>query len=250
MLRVENVSKRFLKTEQFTLNGISFDVEKEQFISLVGASGCGKTTMLNLIAGLDMPTAGRILYNDVEVKGSGADRIVMFQEPALFPWLNVIDNVCFGLRLAKISRIEQFERAEYYLSIVKLSKFKKYMPHQLSGGMQQRVALARAMVTGSEMLLMDEPFSSLDLFTKNELQIDVQNVILENKRTVIYVTHSIEEAIFFSDRIIVLGGKPTKNLAEIPIRLPRPRIKDSDFLRLTTEILEIVRREIETVKCN
>lgn len=240
-LRLNSISKLFTDTGKETLQDISLDVEKGEFICIVGPSGCGKSTLLNLIAGLDAPTSGSIVLDGQTVHGPGADRVVMFQESALYPWLNVMENVMFGLREAGLSKEAQKETAEKYLKLVRLWQYKDYAVHQISGGMKQRTALARALALDSKLLLMDEPFSSLDKQTIHILRGELEAIWETYRKTVLYVTHSVEEAVYFADRVVVMAENPGRVKEIIPIALKRPRsIEDSAFTALRRQILSKV----------
>lgn len=223
-LQIENVTKIFTGSMQPVLNNISLDVRPGEFICLLGASGCGKSTLLNLIAGLDNPTSGRIVHDGSLVEKPGTDRSYLFQEPALFPWLNVLDNIKFGMRMNGVDKKEQEKRADHYLKMVKLEDYGAHRVHELSGGMKQRVALARALTIDSDVLLMDEPFAALDSHTKAEMRAHLLEIWERTGRTVVFVTHSIEEAFLLADRVVVLSNHPTKVIKEY--RLPRPRDLD------------------------
>ncbi len=215
---------------------------------MLGPSGCGKTTLLNIIAGLEKATSGQVLCDGREVTGAGPDRMVMFQEAALFPWLNVIDNVEFGMKLAGIPKVERRERARKYLKMVHLTKFQTAHIHELSGGMKQRVALARALTLDSKILLMDEPFAALDSQTKSILQLELQQIWWETKKTIIFVTHNVEEAALLADRVIVMAANPGTVKKEFKIQLARPRQPGSiDLAYFTTAILQELKEEVEKV---
>lgn len=245
-LDIRKVSKVFDGTEKETLQNINLEIEQGEFICIVGPSGCGKTTLLNLIAGLEKPTSGNVCLEDVEVTGPGPDRMVMFQEHALYPWLNVIENVKFGMKVTGVSKEEQNNRAEKYLKMVHLWDFRNYPIHKLSGGMKQRTALARALTLNSKILLMDEPFSSLDKQTINMLRTELVNIWQETHKTIIFITHSVEEAVYLADRVIVLSDNPGKIKEIYPVDLIRPRQIDAEeFLSVRTKILAGVRKEAE-----
>ena len=244
-LVLDRVSKKFSNAECDTLRDISFSLDTGEFVCVIGPSGCGKTTLLNIIAGLDSPTDGTICLDGMPICGAGPDRTVMFQESALFPWLNVISNVKFGLRLAGKNKAEQEQTALYYLDMVQLSHYRNYMPHQLSGGMKQRVALARALALDSKILLMDEPFASVDKQTRNKLREEVHNVWLQTRKGVLFITHSVEEALFFADRIILLSSNPGIVKQVFDVKLPRPRhIESAEFIGIRSELLELIRVEV------
>ena len=246
MLELKDVSKQYEEHGGEVLTSVSLRIEEGEFFGIVGPSGCGKSTLLNLIAGFEMPTHGTVYMDGKPVTGPGNDRIMMFQDSALFPWLNVIENVKFGLDIAGYSREEQEERAHKYLKLVKLVRFCNYRIHELSGGMKQRAALARALSMDCRVLLMDEPFSALDKQTTNVLREELQEICSVAKRTMILVTHSVEEAVFLADRVAVIGAGEAGLKKIYSIMLPRPRhIESEEFLRLRKEILDEVRIEVE-----
>ena len=249
MLKTAGLSKTFKNAAEPALSDINLEIEDGEFICIVGPSGCGKSTLLNLIAGLETPTSGSIILDDKEVKGPGADRVVMFQEPALYPWLNVIDNVKFGMKLKGVPKSEQEKRAEKYLKMVHLWDFREYAVHELSGGMKQRTALARALTMDSRIMLMDEPFSALDKQTINKLRAELEAIWEETRRTIIYVTHSVEEALYFADRIIILADRPGVVKSVVKIDLPRPRQLDSDdFVDIRKHLLDGLKVEVEKIE--
>ncbi|MDR2732061.1 MAG: ABC transporter ATP-binding protein, partial [Fibromonadaceae bacterium] len=219
-LTIRHLCKRFPPSKGNTLEGINLEINEGEFMCVIGPSGCGKTTLLNLIAGLEMPTEGEIKLDGNIITGAGPDRVVMFQESALFPWLSVVNNVKFGLKLAGKSKQEQEKIATHYLKLVQLAHFRDYRCHELSGGMKQRVALARALALDSKVLLMDEPFAALDKQTKNMLRDEIQSIWMRTKKTVVFITHSVEEAVFFADRIIMLSTAG-KIANEFKVELPR-----------------------------
>lgn len=240
-LQLHLISKIFGETKKETLQDISLEVEKGEFICIVGPSGCGKSTLLNLVAGLDTPTEGTITLDGRQVDGPGADRVVMFQEAALYPWLNVIQNVMFGLEAAGHPKQEQLNIAEKYLKMVQLWQYRDYPIHQISGGMKQRTALARALALDSKLLLMDEPFSALDKQTINILRAELEEIWEKTKKTILYVTHSVEEAIYFADRVVVMAENPGQIKQIIPIGFARPRnIEAPEFTALRRQILDQV----------
>lgn len=246
MLELKDVSKQYPQQGEDVLSSVSLKIEDGEFFGIVGPSGCGKTTLLNLIAGLELPTHGTILMDGRPITGPGNDRIMMFQDAALFPWLNVIENVKFGLDVAGYSREEQEERAHRYLKLVKLDRFCNYRVHEISGGMKQRAALARALAMDCRILLMDEPFSALDKQTTNVLREELAQICAVAKRTMILVTHSVEEAVFLSDHVAVIGAGKTGLKNVYSIDLPRPRrIESEEFLRYRRAILDEVRIEVE-----
>ena len=206
-----------------SLDRVSLDIARGEFITLVGPSGCGKSTLLNLIAGLLMPTSGEVSVDGKAVIGPGPDRGVIFQQYALFPWLTAQQNVEFGLRLQNISARERAERARHYLRLVGLQDFGHALPKELSGGMKQRCAIARAYAVNPSLLLMDEPFGALDAMTRDDLNVELIRMWQASRRTVVFVTHSIAEAVFLSDRIAVLSRGPGRIEELMQVDLPRPR---------------------------
>ncbi|MDE6433793.1 MAG: ABC transporter ATP-binding protein [Lachnospiraceae bacterium] len=243
-LEIKNVSMHFSNNENATLNDFNLCVEPGEFVCIVGASGCGKSTLLNLVAGLIRPTGGQILLDGKEITGPGADRTVMFQEHGLYPWLNVIDNVKFGMKLAGVSKEEQEEKAVHYLKMVNLLEYRDYPIHQISGGMRQRTALARALTMDSSVLLMDEPFSALDKQTSNKLREELQRIWMETRQTILFITHSVEEAVYLGDRVVVLSPDSSKMAHIVKIGLERPRqIYSPEFVKLRHQILEEIRGE-------
>lgn len=243
-LVLEGVCKKFDNSEKATLNGINLEVASGEFVCIVGTSGCGKSTLLNLVAGLEKPTAGRILLDGKEVTGPGADRTVMFQEHGLYPWLTVIENVKFGMKLAGVSKTEQEEKAMEVLDMVHLSDYRDYPIHQISGGMRQRTALARALTMDSQILLMDEPFSALDKQTSNRLREELQRIWMETRKTILFITHSVEESVYLADRVVVLSPETANISGVIPVDLKRPRhVYAPEFVELRHRILEEVRGE-------
>jgi NitT/TauT family transport system ATP-binding protein len=217
----------------------NFTIESSEFLCIVGPSGCGKSTLLNIIAGFLVPTGGEIRIDGRTVTGHGMDRGVVFQDFAqLFPWRTALANVTFGLEMKGLPKEEREAIALNQLKLVKLEKFARAYPHHLSGGMQQRVAIARALAYNPAVLLMDEPFAALDALTREEMQRLLADVWRETRKTVIYVTHNVAEAVYLADRVVVMTPHPGTVKAEIPIRLPRPRDPLSvDFLDYQKQLL-------------
>jgi NitT/TauT family transport system ATP-binding protein len=242
---VENVTKSF--GDVTALSDISLTLGDNEFVSVVGASGCGKSTLLSVIAGLEDPTSGETTLDGRSVVGPGRDRGVVFQNATLLPWLSSLDNVLFALRGdASLSKRERLDRAREVLDQVGLTGFENAFPAQLSGGMQQRVALARSLSYGPEVLLMDEPFGALDALTRRTMQELLTAVWEKNRMTVMLITHDIEEAVFLSDRVVVMTSRPGRVRTEIPIELPRPRHPDllgsPTFHGHYAEILNLIHR--------
>jgi len=207
-----------------SLDGIFLNVMGGEFVCLVGPSGCGKTTLLDIIAGLTKPDAGRVLADDRPVEGPGRHRLVMFQESALFPWLTVLGNVLFGLKLnPNLTRLQRLQIANAHLQLVGLEKFAAANVHELSGGMKQRVALARSLAPDPRVLLMDEPLAALDALTREQLYKDIQRIWQSRRKTILLVTHNVREAVCLGDRVVLLSPRPGRILQEFPIPLPRPR---------------------------
>jgi len=227
------------------LDHINLQVKTGEFLCVVGPSGCGKSTLLLLIAGLHQQTSGQILVDGKPVQGPGTDRIMIFQEHGLFPWLTVSQNVEFGMKMKGISKAEREEKTRYYLRLVHLAKFKDSYIHQLSGGMRQRVAIARALATEPDVLLMDEPFAALDAQTRDLLHDELERIWSETGRTIIFVTHNVREAARLGDRVVLLTFRPGRVKSEFPIDLPRPRhLEDPVVARTAREILDELRDEI------
>jgi NitT/TauT family transport system ATP-binding protein len=232
-------------TELLALHNINLNVNSGEFLCIVGPSGCGKSTLLHLIAGLQQPTSGSVLINDKPIEGPGTDRILIFQELGLFPWLTVAQNVEFGMKMKGISKPERRRKIEEYLHLVHLSQFCNSQIHQLSGGMRQRVALARALATEPDVLLMDEPFAALDAQTRDLLHDELERIWLETGRTIIFVTHNVREAARLGDRVALFTFRPGRIKRAFPIELPRPRqIEDLSVTQFAREILRDLRDEI------
>ncbi|MGE0242370.1 MAG: ABC transporter ATP-binding protein [Nitrososphaeraceae archaeon] len=236
-LEIKNVSKSFYRNDgkQSTLiraiENINLSVNDGEFVCLVGPSGCGKSTLLNILAGLDNPTQGQVILNGRQITGTGPDRIMVFQENALFPWMKVIDNVEFGLKIAKVEKLKRREIAMQYLDMMQLKKFAEAFVYQLSGGMKQRVSIARALVLDPEILLMDEPFAALDSQTRDLLLVELQLIWAKTNKTIIFVTHNIIESVCLGDRVIVFTNRPGKIKKDVKIEHRRPRLTEDDSLK-------------------
>ena len=205
------------------IDDISFSVEPGEFLVIIGPSGCGKSTLLSMIAGLDTPTSGTIRFRDDVITEPSPHRSMIFQQASLFPWLSVIENVAFGLSLQGLGKRERQQRAKEYLQQVGLLKAANRYPHQLSGGMQQRACIARALCLGTDVLLMDEPFAALDVQTRHQMQKFLLDIWQGTGKTVIFVTHHIDEAVYLADRVLTLTANPGRTLAMVPVDMPRPR---------------------------
>ncbi len=239
-LAVDHVSKEF-RTGHGTvqaLQDISLSISEGEFVCLVGQSGCGKSTLLNIIAGLEHPDSGHVFADGKPITEPGRDRMVMFQEPALFPWLDVTSNVLFGLNLKpNLTRSERREVARFYIKLVGLERFASSNIHELSGGMKQRVALARALAPNPRVLLMDEPFAALDALTREQLYGDIQTIWEARKKTIIFVTHNVREAACLGNRVLLFSPHPGRIRDEFKIALPRPRdINSVELAEYSTEI--------------
>jgi NitT/TauT family transport system ATP-binding protein len=244
-----NLSKKYnsLKGEVIALKGINFSVDEHEFVSIVGPSGCGKTTLLKIIAGLSRPTSGKILFskdeNNVKPKNS-----MVFQEQSLFPWMNILDNVAFGLEMRGFSKEERHNRAKEFLQRVGLGDFTLHYPRQLSGGMRQRVAILRAFLNDPQVLLMDEPFGALDSQTRLVMQDELLHIWMKSQKTVIYITHDIEEAIILGDRVLVMSGRPGMIIADISVPFPRPRtlaVRDlPEMISIRQNIWNMIENEV------
>lgn len=248
-LQIKNINKQF-KNKKITsdvLTDINLNIQEGEFVSILGPSGCGKSTLLSIVAGLTKPTGGEILLNGNPIKKPGKDRGMVFQQAALFPWLTVEENVMFPLR-KEMTKGQAREVAHKYLQMVQLSNYTKHSPHELSGGMQQRVAIARALSMNPKVLLMDEPFGALDEQTRSRLHYELEKIWMETKKTILFVTHSISEAIKLSDRIIVMGTRPGVVLEDIHVKIPRPRGSHPQATaKLEEKIRGLLQMEIEKV---
>src|SRR3954451_21895576 len=225
-LIIEGVSKRFWSKRATVeaLENVSLTVLEGEFVCLLGPSGCGKSTLLDIMAGLTRPDSGRGVADGQGVHGPGQQRLVMFQEPALFPWLDVMGNVMFGLKLKRgLTDHQRREIAVHYLRLVGLEKFQHSYVHELSGGMKQRVALARSLAPDPQILLMDEPFAALDALTRDQLYDDIQRIWQESRKTIVSVTHNVREAVCLGDRVVLMATSPGRIVREFNIPLPRPR---------------------------
>ncbi len=226
-LVIEGVSKRFTPSRAVVqaLDQVSLAVAEGEFVCLIGPSGCGKSTLLDIVAGLTKPDEGRVLADGKPVVGPGRQRLVMFQESALFPWLDAFGNVMFGLKLrTDLTGRERRTIADHYLELVGLQKFKHAHVHELSGGMKQRVALARALAPDPQVLLMDEPFAALDALTRDQLYDDIQRIWMESRKTIVFVTHNVREAVCLGDRVVLMSPSPGR-IAQV-FHIPVPRRRD------------------------
>lgn len=225
-LTVTNVSRTFKKENGVPIGALDYvnlEIKDKEFVCFIGPSGCGKTTLLRIIAGLDKPTSGEILLDGTKITVPDAKRGMVFQEYSLFPWRTVIDNIAFGPQMQGKTGKESLKIAEKYLELVGLEQFRNSFPYELSGGMRQRVAIARAIANDPQVLLMDEPFGALDAQTRNTLQNELLEIWRKKNVTILFVTHSMDEAVFLADRIVVMSARPGKVVEVIDVNLPRPR---------------------------
>lgn len=249
-LSARGVTKTFRSRKGETTAVVEADLEvaKGEFLCLIGPSGCGKSTLLNLFAGLDRPDRGEVLIDGRPITGPGPDRTVLFQEPALFPWMSVRRNVEYALKLIGVPKDEREDRAMEWLRKVHLTRFVDAQPHELSGGMRQRAALARALACQPEVLLADEPFAALDAQTREILQEELQRVWAETRNTFVFVTHNVREAVFLADRVVLMSAPPGTFVAEHRISAPRPRqFEDVLLSKVVVDIHEHLSREVEKV---
>jgi ABC-type nitrate/sulfonate/bicarbonate transport system ATPase subunit len=250
-LLIERVSRSFPgrhgRAPTQALEPIAFDVADNDFLAILGPSGCGKSTLLRIVAGLDTPTAGRVLLDGVPVTGPGPDRGMVFQSYTLFPWLDVKANICFGLREKGLPRDEQDRIATDYIRRVGLTGFEHHLPKMLSGGMQQRTALARALANDPKILLLDEPFGALDTQTRALMQELLLEIWEADRKTVLFVTHDIDEAVFMANRVLVMTARPGRIKAVVDVALPRPRhytVKTTpEFAALKARLTDEIRAE-------
>jgi len=249
-LILEHVSKWFRTSalNVHALDDVTLRIAEGEFVCLVGPSGCGKSTLLNIIAGLERPDSGIVQADGETVNGPGPHRLMMFQESALFPWLTVLGNVLFGLKLNnELNAVERRQKAEYFLELVGLKRFMNSNIHELSGGMKQRVALARALAPNPSVLLMDEPFGALDALTREQLYGDIQRIWTQHRKTIVFVTHNVREAVCLGDRVILFSPHPGQIREEYAIPLPRPRdINSVELARYSTEIMRVLKGYVES----
>jgi NitT/TauT family transport system ATP-binding protein/sulfonate transport system ATP-binding protein len=250
LLSIQGVSRTFTShkgVQTQALLPVDFEVRENDFVTILGPSGCGKSTMLRIVAGLDFPTTGQVLLDGQAIDGPGADRGMVFQSYTLFPWLTVAQNIRFGLREKGVSEAVQKERSDYFIAKVGLRGFENHFPKQLSGGMQQRTAIARALANDPRILLMDEPFGALDNQTRVVMQELLLGIWEAERKTVMFVTHDIDEAIFMANRVAVFSARPGRIKADIPVPLPHPRhytVKTSpEFMELKARLTEEIRAE-------
>jgi NitT/TauT family transport system ATP-binding protein len=236
------------KGARLAIESADLHIEAGEFVCLVGPSGSGKSTILNLIAGLLAPTEGRVLENGAPIDGPGPARAMVFQDAALFPWLSLRDNIEYPLKVAGMKKNERRTRSEELLRMVHLYRFAESFPHELSGGMRQRGAIARALATDPAVLLMDEPFAALDAQTRELLQAEVERIWLETRKTVVFVTHNVREAVRLADRIVLMGTRPGRILRDVTIDLPRPRpLNDERVAWFAADVANEIRTEVDKI---
>ena len=247
-LEAKNVTKYFKHDSHQlkALGGINLEVEDGEFVCLVGPSGCGKSTFLRIVAGLDNPDDGQILFDGKPVNSTGPERIMVFQEGALFPWLKVQDNVEFGLKMAGIPKDQRAQISKRYLDMMQLTKFADSYTYQLSTGMKQRVAIARALVMDPDVLLMDEPFAALDAQTRDLLLVEMQLIWEKTKKTILFVTHNVSEAAVLGTKVAVFSNRPSTVKKILPIDYKRPRlVEDANLAQVQQDILKELRPEVK-----
>jgi ABC-type nitrate/sulfonate/bicarbonate transport system ATPase subunit len=246
-----NITKEFVSQAggpaMKAIDGLSLDIEEKDFVCLIGPSGCGKSTLLNLIAGFEKATSGDVLLDGVNITGPGPDRGVVFQEGALFPWLSVLDNVCYGPKRLGVPRERYLAEAHAILEEVGLLAFAQHLPAELSGGMRQRVAIGRALINHPPVLLMDEPFAALDPQTRVLMQEMLLQIWEHDNRTVLFITHDVEEALFLGSRVVVMSSRPGRVLEDVRADLPRPRdfsvLAHPEFVKVKAELFALVREQ-------
>ncbi len=243
-LEVRDLDQSFPREDGSTLtvlDHVSFDVKDKEFVCILGSSGCGKTTLLRLIAGLDTARSGSIILEGEEITGTSPKVGFVFQEYSLFPWRTVIDNIAFGLEMKGVSKEDRYMVAERYLNLINLTQFRNSYPSELSGGMRQRVAVARALTLDPVLLLMDEPFGALDAQTRNMLQKELLQIWEKTKKMIVFITHSVDEAVYLADRIIVMTPRPGRICRNFEVQLPRPRDRTCvEFAQVRREVLDLI----------
>ena len=245
ILHIKNISKEYKSSNLITqtiFDGMDLEIREGEFVTIIGKSGCGKSTLLNIVAGLDKSFSGEVIVEGKPMKSTSQDRIVIFQENALFPWLSVVQNIEFSLRQVKIQKERRRDLAMNYLNVVGLSDFADANVHELSGGMKQRVAIARALSLDPKFLLMDEPFAALDIHTRQSLCSELLRIHYETKKTILFVTHNIDEAVLLGDRVILLSHSTGKIRREFIVNIPRPRDLNQVAIRnIVSEVMDELR---------
>jgi NitT/TauT family transport system ATP-binding protein len=250
-LHIDGVDKTFTRTGKpavEALRGIDLTIDEGEFVAIVGASGSGKSTLLRIIDGLLLPSGGTVLVDGAPVTGPGRDRAMVFQQDALLPWKTVIENVAYGLTLARTPRAEAHRQAQRFVDMAGLTGFEHHYPHQLSGGMRQRVNVARALAVDPKILLLDEPFAALDAQTREIMQTELLSIWQKSRKTVLLITHQIDEAVFLADRVVVFSARPGTVRRDIPVALPRPRTLEMkrrpEFVALVDQIWNLIEEEV------
>lgn len=250
VIRVTSLSKSFATENGKTvhaLDNVALSVRSNDFICIVGPSGCGKSTLLRIVAGLERASTGSVHYRDTVLTGPKREIGMVFQEYSLLPWRNVLDNVGLGLEFAGIPSSERFRVSRSFLKLVGMETFERAFPHELSGGMQQRVAIARSLANNPDVLLMDEPFGALDAHTRVLLQRELLRIWEKNRKTILFVTHSVDEAIYLADRIVVMSGRPGRIIEIMELELPRPRDRsNAQYGRMASRILDMLEYEVNS----
>jgi NitT/TauT family transport system ATP-binding protein len=246
-IQIQNLEKTFSTGQTVTaLQNVNLEIKDNEFAVILGPSGCGKSTLLYLIAGFEKPTKGTIKLNNKIITKPDSDRGFVFQDFALYPWRTVLRNVTFGLEIKKVTREEAEKRAIKYIKMIGLDGFEHAYPHTLSGGMKQRVGIARALVYDPEVLLMDEPFGALDAQTRKHMQMELETLWEQTKKTVVFVTHSVIEAVYLADRVFVMTARPGTIKGIVDVNIPRPRdYTDEAFLHVREKILNLLETEVE-----
>jgi NitT/TauT family transport system ATP-binding protein len=252
-ITISNVAKSYVDRQRgaeiVAVDNVSLSIRDHDFVCLLGPSGCGKSTLLNMIAGFDKPSGGRIEVAGVQVQKPGADRGVVFQQPTLMPWLNVVDNIAFHLKLRGVSKAERRRRAQEFIDLVGLTGFELHFPAELSGGMNQRVGIARALLMNPRVILMDEPFAALDAQTKIEMQEELVQIWQRIKCTIVFVTHGVDEALVLGNRIAVMSRRPGRIRDYFDFEMPRPRdVTSPEFNEAKRRVLALIRDEAKLVK--
>ncbi len=249
-LEIRDLTQSFPRDDKSTLtvlDHVSFDVKDKEFVCILGASGCGKTTLLRMIAGLDTAESGTIVLDGEKITGTDPKVGFVFQEYSLFPWRTVIDNIAFGLEMRGVSEEDRYMVAEWFIDLVNLTQFRDSYPSELSGGMRQRVAVARALTLDPVLLLMDEPFGALDAQTRNMLQKELLQIWQKTKKMIIFITHSVDEAVYLADRIIVMTPRPGRICRNFEVPLPRPRDRTSvEFAQVRRDVLDLINQNSPT----
>lgn len=246
-VEISDITRLFIRDDGVAvqaIGGVSLSIADDEFISFVGPSGCGKTTLLRIIAGLDHASSGTVLVDGNQISGPSPMVGMVFQEYSLFPWRSILDNVAFGPEMRGVSKKERYEIARRYISLVGLNQFEQSYPFELSGGMRQRVAIARALANDPNLLLMDEPFGALDAQTRNKMQTELLMIWERSKKTILFVTHSVDEAVYLSDRIVVMSPRPGMIRSIVQVTIPRPRDRTAaEFGRLRRDVLALIEEQ-------